>query len=84
LNKEFKAEGESTMKKGIHPNYQACTVTCVSCGSTFETGSIKKEIKVDTCANCHPFYTGKRRFVQAEGRVDKFNKKWGLKSTEEK
>lgn len=72
------------MKKDIHPNYQTCTVTCVSCGSTFETGSVKKEIKVDTCANCHPFYTGKRRFVQAEGRVDKFNKKWGLKSTEEK
>lgn len=72
------------MKKGIHPNYQRCTVTCVSCGATFETGSVLKEIRVDTCANCHPFYTGKKRFVQAEGKVDKFNKKYGLKSQEDK
>ena len=61
------------MKKGIHPEYHRCTVTCVSCGNTFETGSVLKEIKVDTCANCHPFYTGKQRFVQSDGRVDRFN-----------
>ena len=46
------------MKKGIHPDYQKVTVTCAGCGATFETGSTKKgEIKVDTCSNCHPFYT---------------------------
>lgn len=66
------------MKKGIHPNYHKSTVVCSSCGTTFETGSTLDEIKVDTCSNCHPFYTGKKRFVQAEGRVDKFNKKYGL------
>ncbi len=63
------------MKKDIHPEYHECTVTCTSCGSTFKTGSTLSEIKVDTCANCHPFYTGKQRFVAADGRVDKFNKK---------
>ena len=73
----FQAEGD-IMKKGIHPNYQRCTVTCISCGATFETGSTLKEIKVDTCANCHPYYTGKQRFVQADGRVDRFNRKYGL------
>ncbi len=72
-----KAEGD-IMKKGIHPNYNRCTVTCISCGSTFETGSTLKEIKVDTCSNCHTFYTGKQRFVQSDGRVAKFNRKYGL------
>jgi len=66
------------MKEGIHPKYQKCTVTCVSCGNTFETESTLKEIKVDVCSNCHPFYTGKQRFTQADGRVDKFNRKYGL------
>ena len=66
------------MKKGIHPAYHRCKVTCVSCGATFETGSTEKEIRVDTCSNCHPFYTGKQRFVQADGRVDRFNRKYGL------
>ncbi len=63
------------MKENIHPAYQKCIVTCTSCGATFETGSTLKEIKVDTCSNCHPFYTGKQRFVQQDGRIAKFNKK---------
>lgn len=66
------------MKKGIHPNYHKIKVTCTTCGAVFETGSILKEIKVDTCSNCHPFYTGKQTFVQADGRVEKFNKRYGL------
>jgi len=69
------------MKKGIHPDYHRVTVTCVSCGATFETGSTLKEIRVDTCSNCHPFYTGKQRYVQADGRVDRFNKKYGIKES---
>lgn len=73
----YSAEGEN-MKDSIHPKYQRAVVTCISCGNTFETGSTLKEIKVDTCSNCHPFYTGKQRFVQADGRIDKFNKKYGL------
>ena len=57
------------MKKGIHPNYNTITVTCTSCGATFETGSTAKEIRVDTCANCHPFYTGQQKFVALEKKV---------------
>ncbi len=72
------------MKKGIHPEYHRCTVTCISCGATFETGSTLKEIKVDTCSNCHPYYTGKQRYVQADGRVDRFNRKYGLQNNNEK
>lgn len=68
------------MKAKIHPKYYKATVTCVTCGNTFETGSTAgEEIKVDTCSNCHPFYTGKQRFTQADGRVDRFNKKYGIK-----
>ena len=67
------------MKKDIHPKYYQCKAVCTSCGSEFMTGSTVKEIKVDTCSNCHPFYTGRQRFAQAQGRVEKFNKKYGLK-----
>ena len=67
------------MKKGIHPEYKTITVTCASCGNTFETGSTANAIKVDTCSNCHPFYTGRQRFAAAQGRIDKFNKKYGMK-----
>ena len=67
------------MKKGIHPETYEVTVTCVSCGTTFTTHSASNSIHVDTCSNCHPFYTGKQRFVQTDGRVDRFNKKYGLK-----
>ena len=77
-NIEFKAEGELSYEKGVHPTYNRCAVTCVSCGNTFETGSVLKEMKVDTCANCHPYYTGKQRFVQSDGRVDRFNRKYGI------
>ena len=66
------------MKKGIHPVYNKCKVICTSCGAEFESGSTKKEIKVDTCSNCHPFFTGRQRFAAAQGRVEKFNKKYGL------
>ena len=66
------------MKNGIHPNYKKIIVTCTNCGATFETGSVKNEIKVDTCSNCHPFFTGRQRFAAAQGRIDKFNKKYGL------
>ena len=67
------------MKQGIHPNTNKINITCVSCGTEFEALSTKKEIRVDTCSKCHPFYTGKQRFTQADGRVDKFNKKYGIK-----
>lgn len=67
------------MKDGIHPKYQTVTVTCTTCGNVFQTGSILKEIRVDTCSNCHPFYTGKQGIIQSDGRIEKFNKRYGLK-----
>ena len=67
------------MKKGIHPNYKKVKVVCTSCGAEFESGSVLDEVRVDTCSNCHPFYTGKLRFASADRRVEKFNKKYGLK-----
>ncbi|HLR10271.1 MAG TPA: 50S ribosomal protein L31 [Sporosarcina sp.] len=66
------------MKAGIHPDYKTATVTC-SCGNTFETGSVEEEIRVEVCSECHPFYTGRQKFAAADGRVDRFNKKYGLK-----
>ncbi|WP_432363662.1 50S ribosomal protein L31 [Sporosarcina sp. UB5] len=66
------------MRAGIHPNYKVATVTC-SCGNTFETGSVKEDIRVEVCSDCHPFYTGRQKFAAADGRVDRFNKKYGLK-----
>ena len=72
------------MKKDIHPNYKTVTVTCTTCGATFETGSVLNEIRVDTCANCHPFYTGKQSFAQAAGRIDKFNRRYNVNKNEEK
>ncbi|WP_019535725.1 50S ribosomal protein L31 [Paenibacillus ginsengihumi] len=65
------------MKSGIHPTYHQTTVTCV-CGNTFETGSIKQNLRVEICSACHPFFTGKQKFVDAGGRVDKFKKKYGM------
>ncbi len=66
------------MKKGIHPKYQKCVVTCV-CGNTFVTRSTVPEIKLEICSECHPFYTGKQKMLDSAGRVEKFNKKYGLK-----
>ena len=64
------------MKAEIHPQYFSdAKVTCV-CGNTFETGSTLKAINVDICSECHPFYTGKQKMVDTEGRVEKFKKKY--------
>ena len=68
----------NSMKEGIHPDYQQTTIRC-ACGEVIETGSTKKDIKVEICSKCHPFYTGKQKLVDTSGRVDKFNKKFGLK-----
>ncbi|MCK9537214.1 MAG: 50S ribosomal protein L31 [Bacilli bacterium] len=63
------------MKKNIHPEYHKTTIVCTTCGNSFESGSTLKEIRVDTCSNCHPFYTGEQKFIQAAGRVEKFRKR---------
>jgi large subunit ribosomal protein L31 len=65
------------MKTAIHPEYHATKVTC-ACGETFETGSTKENLRVEICSKCHPFYTGKQKLIDAGGRVDKFNKKYGI------
>lgn len=65
------------MKEGIHPNYMQTTVRC-ACGEVFETGSTKKDIRVEICSKCHPFFTGKQKLVDTSGRVDKFKKKFGI------
>ncbi len=64
------------MKKGIHPEYQECTVKCV-CGNEFTTRSTLKEISVEICAACHPFFTGQQKLVDSAGRVDRFLRKYG-------
>jgi large subunit ribosomal protein L31 len=66
------------MKEGIHPNYKTVKVTC-ACGNTFETGSVMDEIRVEICSECHPFFTGKQKFIDQGGRVDKFKKKYNMK-----
>ena len=65
------------MKEKIHPIYHKALVTC-ACGATFESGSVKKQLRVELCSKCHPFFTGKQKFADAGGRVDRFKKKYGL------
>ena len=63
------------MKKDIHPDYVETTVKC-GCGNTFQTRSTRPELKVDICSSCHPFYTGKLKYVDTAGRIEKFQKKF--------
>ena len=66
------------MKADIHPKYHECKVTC-GCGNSFTTRATVKELKIEICNVCHPFYTGKQKFVDTAGRVDRFVKKYGTK-----
>jgi large subunit ribosomal protein L31 len=67
---------DGAMKKEIHPEYFEVTVTC-GCGASFQTRSTKKEIRLEICSSCHPFFTGKQKFVDTTGRVEKFLRKYG-------
>ena len=67
------------MKDKIHPKYYKVVAKCSTCDTEFDIGSTNKEIRVDTCSNCHPFYTGKQRFGQVAGRAETFMKKYGIK-----
>jgi large subunit ribosomal protein L31 len=74
--RNFAFKGEFTiMKKGIHPEYHKAIVRC-ACGTEFESGSTAKEIDVEICSKCHPFYTGKQKLVDSAGRVERFKKKY--------
>ena len=66
------------MKKDIHPSYKLMKVNC-ACGNTFETRSTAKEIHVEICSNCHPFFTGKQKLLDTAGRIERFKKKYGDK-----
>ncbi len=66
------------MKEGIHPAYNKTVIRC-SCGATWETRSTKDNINVEVCSKCHPYYTGKQKMVDTGGRVERFNKRFGLK-----
>jgi large subunit ribosomal protein L31 len=75
-------KGSVQMKKDIHPQYEEATVHC-SCGNTFTTRSTKKELHVELCSQCHPFYTGKQKLVDSGGRVDRFKKRLEKKAADE-
>ena len=66
------------MKQNIHPDNHETTITC-ACGNVIKTRSTKKDIKVEICSKCHPFFTGKQKLVDTSGRVDMFKKRYGLK-----
>ncbi len=63
------------MKEGIHPEYQKITAHC-ACGNTVELGSVNKEMKVEICSACHPFFTGKQKLVDTAGRIEKFKQRY--------
>lgn len=64
------------MKDGIHPEYLVANVNC-ACGNVFKTRSTRGDMSVDVCSACHPFYTGKQKLVDTQGRVDRFRRKYG-------
>jgi large subunit ribosomal protein L31 len=72
-----KLSGGKDMKKGIHPKYEMTTITC-ACGNIIETRSTVKDIKVEICSVCHPFYTGKQKLVDTTGRVERFKKRYNI------
>jgi large subunit ribosomal protein L31 len=66
------------MKKDIHPDFKDCTVTC-ACGNTFTTKSNKDSMRIDICSQCHPFFTGEQKIVDAAGRIEKFKARYAMK-----
>jgi large subunit ribosomal protein L31 len=67
------------MKPEIHPKYQQVNVHC-ACGEQWTTGSTKKDLRVDICSKCHPYFTGKQKLVDTAGRIDRFQRKYGVKT----
>ena len=78
LTKNPRVVEDSEMKDKIHPKYVECAVTC-GCGASWTTRATVKTLKVEICSTCHPFYTGKQKFVDTSGRVEKFNRRYNLK-----
>ena len=65
------------MQEKIHPNFNEAKVVC-GCGNTFVTGSVKKELRVDVCSKCHPFFTGRQKLIDTGGRVNRFKQRYGM------
>jgi large subunit ribosomal protein L31 len=71
------------VKAGIHPDYHEVTVHC-ACGATWKTRSTRKDLHLEICSNCHPFFTGRQKLVDTEGRVERFTKKYGAQTAEQR
>lgn len=72
---------EHAMKPGIHPDYHEVTVHC-ACGASWQTRCTKPEVRLDICSSCHPFFTGRQKLIDTEGRVDRFTKKFGAQTVQ--
>jgi large subunit ribosomal protein L31 len=75
--------GEVIVKEGIHPKYEEVEVRC-ACGNTFKTRSTKPELHLEICSACHPFFTGRQKLIDTEGRVERFTKKFGAQTSEQR
>jgi large subunit ribosomal protein L31 len=73
-------KGDVDMRKGIHPDYKPVTIVC-ACGNVIETRSTIGDIRVDICAKCHPFFTGKQKLIDTGGRVDRFKKRYNIQES---
>ena len=71
------------MKENIHPKYEEVAVHC-ACGATWKTRSTKKDLHLEICSQCHPFFTGRQKLIDTEGRVERFNKKYGAQTVEQR
>jgi large subunit ribosomal protein L31 len=71
------------VREGIHPQYQEVSVHC-ACGATWKTRSTRKDLHLEICSNCHPFFTGRQKLIDTEGRVDRFTKKFGAQTVEKR
>jgi large subunit ribosomal protein L31 len=78
IDTPFGLKGLCVMKKDIHPKYEEATITC-ACGSVIKTRSTVKEMVVNTCSACHPYFTGQHTMLDTEGRVDQFRKRYSIK-----
>jgi large subunit ribosomal protein L31 len=76
-------KGRDAVKEGIHPKYQEVEVRC-ACGNTFKTRSTKPELHLEICSACHPFFTGRQKLIDTEGRVERFTKKFGAQTAEQR
>ena len=74
---------ELAVKEGIHPKYHVVEVRC-ACGATWKTRSTKPELHLEICSNCHPFFTGRQKLIDTEGRVERFTKKFGAQTSEQR